>query len=163
MIDGSINVSKGSHKVAIRQAAPYARTRQDVVERRVVRYRGRVGQFPGRGLAAALFVFLNIERAAALVLVIGNGNPSRGDDAIGPLAIERLEGLSLPEIELLTNFQLQVEYALDLVGREEVIFTDASVSGPGLFSFEPVLPRWTRAPARTLACGRAGGFRHDIR
>lgn len=38
---------------------------------------------------------LSIESAAASVLVIGN--PSRGDDAIGPLATERLEELSLPD------------------------------------------------------------------
>ena len=36
-------------------------------------------------------------------LIIGIGNPSRGDDAIGPLAIERLEALDLPGAELLTD------------------------------------------------------------
>lgn len=75
----------------------------------------------------------------APVLVIGIGNPSRGDDAIGPLAIERLEALGLPDTELLTDFQLQVEHALDLVGRREVVFIDAAASGPEPFSFEPVI------------------------
>jgi len=37
------------------------------------------------------------------VLVIGIGNPSRGDDAIGPLAIERLETMALAGVELLTT------------------------------------------------------------
>jgi hydrogenase maturation protease len=74
------------------------------------------------------------------ILVIGIGNPSRGDDAIGPLAIERLEALGLPGVELLTDFQLQVEHALDLVGRSEVVFVDATVAGEGPFSFEPVAP-----------------------
>lgn len=74
----------------------------------------------------------------APVLIIGIGNPSRGDDALGPLCIERLETLGLPGVELLTDFQLQVEYALDLVGREKVIFVDASVSAPAPFTFEPV-------------------------
>ena len=60
-------------------------------------------------------------------LVIGIGNPSRGDDALGPLAVERLEALGLPDVELLTDFQLQVEYLLDMEGREEVVFIDASV------------------------------------
>ena len=77
---------------------------------------------------------------SAPVLLIGIGNPSRGDDAIGPLAIERLEGLDLPDTELLTDFQLQVEHALDLVGRDEVIFIDAAVTGPEPFRFEPVTP-----------------------
>ena len=83
---------------------------------------------------------LSIEPAAAPFLLIGIGNPSRGDDAIGPLIIERLEGQRLPGTELLTDFQLQVEHALDLVGRDEVIFIDAAVSGPEPFSFAPVTP-----------------------
>jgi len=74
------------------------------------------------------------------VLVIGIGNPSRGDDAIGPVAIERLEALALPGVELLTDFQLQVEHALDLMGRREVIFVDATVAGDGAFSFDPITP-----------------------
>jgi len=69
-------------------------------------------------------------------LIIGIGNPSRGDDAIGPLAIERLESLDLPGVELLTDFQLQVEHALDLLGRREVVFIDAAASGAAPFRFE---------------------------
>jgi len=76
----------------------------------------------------------------APVLVVGIGNPSRGDDAIGPLAIERLEALGLPGVELLTDFQLQVEHALDLVGRREVVFVDATVAGEAAWTFEPVTP-----------------------
>ncbi|MFA5082481.1 MAG: hydrogenase maturation protease [Hydrogenophilaceae bacterium] len=74
------------------------------------------------------------------ILIIGIGNPSRGDDALGPLMIERLETLNLAGVELLTDFQLQVEYALDLQGRRRVIFVDAAVNGPEPFSFEPVGP-----------------------
>jgi hydrogenase maturation protease len=73
-------------------------------------------------------------------LIIGIGNPSRGDDAIGPLAIERLEALDLPDIELLTDFQLQVEHALDLIGRREVVFIDAAASGAAPFYFGPAAP-----------------------
>lgn len=72
------------------------------------------------------------------ILVIGIGNPSRGDDALGPLAVERLRALDLPGVELLTDFQLQVEYALDLQGRAEVIFVDAAASGPAPYAFAPV-------------------------
>jgi hydrogenase maturation protease len=81
---------------------------------------------PGPGLAARL--------------IIGLGNPSRGDDAIGPLAIERLEALDLPDVELLTDFQLQVEHALDLLGRREVVFIDAAASGDASFRFDPATP-----------------------
>ncbi|HRH81100.1 MAG TPA: hydrogenase maturation protease [Thiobacillaceae bacterium] len=79
-----------------------------------------------------------MQKAPAPTLIIGIGNPSRGDDALGPLAIERLEALALPGVELLTDFQLQVEYALDLAGRQRVIFIDATVSGPEPFDFVPV-------------------------
>ena len=73
--------------------------------------------------------------APAPILVIGIGNPSRGDDALGPLLIESLQDLELPGVELLTDFQLQVEFALDLQGRREVIFVDASVDAPEPFAF----------------------------
>lgn len=72
------------------------------------------------------------------ILIIGIGNPSRGDDALGPMLIEQMEELRLPDIELLTDFQLQVEYALDLRDRREVIFVDASLNAAPPFSFTPV-------------------------
>jgi hydrogenase maturation protease len=74
----------------------------------------------------------------APVLIIGIGNPSRGDDALGPLCIEALEAMRLPDVELLTDFQLQVEFALDLAGRREVVFVDAAASGPEPWEFRPV-------------------------
>lgn len=72
------------------------------------------------------------------ILIIGIGNPSRGDDALGPLLIERLEALNLPNVELLTDFQLQVEFALDLQNRQQVIFIDASLNAELPFEFTPV-------------------------
>ena len=73
-------------------------------------------------------------------LIIGIGNPSRGDDALGALCIEQLQLLDLPDTDLLTDFQLQIEYVLDLQGRREVIFVDATVSGEEAFSYIPVAP-----------------------
>lgn len=64
---------------------------------------------------------------SASTLVFGWGNPSRGDDALGPLFLERIEAMGLPDVECLTDFQLQVEHALDLKGRGRVLFVDASV------------------------------------
>jgi hydrogenase maturation protease len=85
-------------------------------------------------------VRLSADSGIAPRLVSGIGNPSRGDDAIGPFAVERLEALALPGVELLTDFQLQVEYALDLIGRREVVFIDAAASGPEPYLFAPVQP-----------------------
>ncbi|WP_446808041.1 hydrogenase maturation protease [Methylomonas sp. 2BW1-5-20] len=73
------------------------------------------------------------------VLVFGYGNPSRGDDAVGPLVLDYLaEHLDLTRIELLSDFQLQIEHALDLQNRELVVFVDASVDCPNRFAFTPL-------------------------
>jgi len=76
----------------------------------------------------------------APVLVLAIGNPSRGDDALGPLAAQRLAELALPGVEVLTDFQLQVEHALDLLGRSLVVFIDAAASGVAPFELRPLLP-----------------------
>ncbi|AVR88889.1 hydrogenase maturation protease [Thauera aromatica] len=72
------------------------------------------------------------------VLVFGWGNPSRGDDALGPLFIEAVMAMALPGVECLTDFQLQVEHALDLRGRERVLFVDASSDATAPFTLCPI-------------------------
>lgn len=70
------------------------------------------------------------------ILVLGYGNPSRGDDALGPLLLDFIEQhIGLARIELLTDFQLQIEYALDMQHRELVLFVDASVACIDTFDF----------------------------
>lgn len=76
----------------------------------------------------------------APILVFGWGNPSRGDDALGPLFIERIAALGLPDIECLTDFQLQVEDALELHGRRRILFVDASLTAAAPFSVSPLAP-----------------------
>jgi hydrogenase maturation protease len=75
----------------------------------------------------------------APLLVFGWGNPSRGDDALGPLLIGRIEAMQLPGVECLTDFQLQVEHALDLHGRQRILFVDASLKAAAPFTAEPIL------------------------
>jgi hydrogenase maturation protease len=74
------------------------------------------------------------------VLVLAVGNPSRGDDALGPELAARLEAAALPGVEVIQDFQLQVEHALDLVGRERVIFVDAGTGTPAPFELAEVAP-----------------------
>jgi hydrogenase maturation protease len=74
----------------------------------------------------------------APVLVLAVGNPSRGDDAIGPELAARLEAAGLPGVEVVSEFQMQVENALDLVGRERVIFVDAGTGTPAPFELQRV-------------------------
>jgi len=79
----------------------------------------------------------------APLLVFGWGNPSRGDDALGPMLVEQLAGLaqmSSGRLECLTDFQLQVEHALDLVGRERVLFVDAAIGLRTPFEVSEVHP-----------------------
>ncbi|MGE5337337.1 MAG: hydrogenase maturation protease [Gemmatimonadota bacterium] len=86
---------------------------------------------------------LTIEPRARVrpVLVLAVGNPSRGDDALGPMLAGRLEALGRPDVEVLTDFQLQVEHALDMIGRRAVIFVDASADGPAPYSWLGVCAR----------------------
>ena len=84
----------------------------------------------------------------APVLLFGYGNPSRGDDALGPALLARIDALrplhpDWPEVECLTDFQLQVEHVLDLQGRERVLFVDADARTRPPFSFARVLPART--------------------
>lgn len=83
---------------------------------------------------------LSLQAGAAVVplLVIGIGNPSRGDDALGPLAAERIAALQLAGVEVLTDFQLQVEHALDLLGRRRVLFIDASAALDEAYALAPL-------------------------
>jgi len=75
------------------------------------------------------------------VLVFGYGNLSRGDDALGPLLLETIENnINLKDIEIQTDFQLQIEHALDLENRHLVLFIDASVSCENAFEFYELAP-----------------------
>ena len=67
------------------------------------------------------------------VLLFAYGNLSRGDDALGPLLLKRIEHLyhhrqcSWPLI-FLQDYQLQIEHVMDMKGCEQVILMDASKS-----------------------------------
>jgi hydrogenase maturation protease len=79
------------------------------------------------------------------VLILAVGNPSRGDDALGPLFLERLAELQEQrsdwnDVELLTDFQLQIEHAVDLENRALALFVDASVSCPAPYQFTRLQP-----------------------
>jgi len=75
------------------------------------------------------------------VLLFGYGNLSRGDDALGPLLLEHVEShCSLDAVEILSDFQLQIEHALDLENRRLVLFVDASVACADAFDFTVLEP-----------------------
>ncbi len=74
------------------------------------------------------------------ILIFTWGNPSRGDDALGTEVYDLLQQEGLKDADLLTDFQLQIEHALDLVNRKRVLFVDASVSAPAPFEFYRLNP-----------------------
>jgi hydrogenase maturation protease len=80
------------------------------------------------------------QKSAAPVLIFTYGNPSRGDDALGPAMFDLLErkqkmAHTASPVELLTEYQLQIEHTIDLEQRECVLFIDASASCPSPYEF----------------------------
>ena len=68
------------------------------------------------------------------------GNPSRGDDAVGPWFAERFRAFPGEGFSLVEDFQLQVEHLLDCEQARLLLFVDAC-EGPGSeFLFSPVVP-----------------------
>jgi hydrogenase maturation protease len=63
------------------------------------------------------------------VLIIGYGNPLRGDDGLGWRAAEQL-ALEWPEAETLTCQQLTPELAGPISRAARVAFVDAAAAGP---------------------------------
>jgi hydrogenase maturation protease len=90
------------------------------------------------------------------VVVLAVGNRSRGDDALGPLLLERLRdwiyahGLGR-EFELFEEYQLQLENALDLENRRLALFIDASREASSPVEFGAIGARDARAGHSTHA------------
>ena len=99
-------------------------------------------------------------------VVFAVGNESRGDDALGPALLGRLEALLgrwtgegrvVAQPTVVVDFQLQVEHALDLLGHDLALFIDAGSGTPAPFAFyeqpERAVPAHTShalAPAAVL-------------
>ena len=77
------------------------------------------------------------------LVVLAWGNPSRGDDALGPEFLRLAAAIDVAaahRVEFVTDFQLQPEHCTDLVGRDLALFVDASVAAPPPFAFGSVAP-----------------------
>jgi hydrogenase maturation protease len=74
---------------------------------------------------------------APRVLVIGFGNPARGDDGLGPALAGRLEALQLPGVTVETDYQLSIEHAALVSEYDVVVFADAAVDATEAFYFRP--------------------------
>lgn len=78
---------------------------------------------------------------AQRVVVFGYGNPGRGDDGLGPALLARVAAVPrVCQVELVEDFQLQIEHALDLDGADLALFLDASVNAPAPYRLTRLVP-----------------------
>ncbi|HEU5397297.1 MAG TPA: hydrogenase maturation protease [Verrucomicrobiae bacterium] len=74
------------------------------------------------------------------LLVLGYGNTLRRDDGVGVKAAEKLAGLELPGVEVMTRHQLLPEMAEKVSQFEVVVFIDAAVRAGALTTLMPLEP-----------------------
>lgn len=80
------------------------------------------------------------------LLLLGYGNPGRGDDGLGPALVEAVAG-KMPNVTAQTAVQLQLEHVLDVAAHDLVLLVDAGVNTPPPFVFERLYP-WAREGRR---------------
>ena len=74
------------------------------------------------------------------LLLMAVGNESRGDDALGPLLARRVQewlastGMD-SQVEVIEEFQLQIEHTLDIKDRQLLLFVDAGQGTVPPFAF----------------------------
>ncbi len=73
-------------------------------------------------------------------LMLGWGNDGRRDDGLGPALIRIFNRRPFPGLTVSSDYQLQVEDALEVARYRRVIFADAARSGPEPFSFQRLYP-----------------------
>ena len=74
------------------------------------------------------------------VVMFAWGNPSRGDDAVGPWFAERFRHRVGSSFQLVEDFQLQVEHLLDCREGELLLFVEACCTGGCRHSFVELTP-----------------------
>jgi hydrogenase maturation protease len=77
------------------------------------------------------------------VLIFAYGNISRGDDALAPLMIDKLQSENITTgcghpVKYLTDYQIQVEHILDMQGCERVLLIDAHLALETPYTFQPL-------------------------
>jgi hydrogenase maturation protease len=89
-------------------------------------------------------------------LVIGFGNPLRGDDGVGPRAAERVELSAAPEtIDVVRCHQLTPELAAAIQAASVVIFLDAAADQEaGTVTSRPVVPSVPASWSHDLSPGQ---------
>lgn len=96
-------------------------------------------------------------------LVIGIGNPDRGDDGIGPLVARQLAGVVPPNVTILERSGDALALIDDWAGHDTVILIDASAPGPEPGTVRRIeLPRETLPPELSLSSTHAFGVAEAV-
>lgn len=100
---------------------------------------------------------MDASSAKAPVLVIAVGNPSRGDDAFGPMLADQLLswlGSQAEDVqacvELIVDQQLMVEHVMDLSERVQILFVDAAMQSDEAVSLTQLAPPPTEQTAQAV-------------
>jgi hydrogenase maturation protease len=103
-------------------------------------------------------------RLMSRVLIVGFGNPLRGDDGAGWRAAEELEPkVSGRGVEVITCQQLTPELAEIVSGSRIVFFVDAQYGVPGTVTCSPVRPQApTEAFSHQLSPGAVLGLAQEL-
>lgn len=80
------------------------------------------------------------EVADTRLVVLACGNTDRGDDALGPALLRRIEALGLAGVTTIEDYQLNIEHALDIENAGVALFIDAGAGTPSPFSFTELVP-----------------------
>jgi hydrogenase maturation protease len=78
------------------------------------------------------------------IAIIAYGNPSRGDDGVGPLLIQQLQNekfKTLYRVNYIEDLQLNPEHVIDLQHIKAVIFVDAAHGLSRSYNFYRLRPK----------------------
>lgn len=72
---------------------------------------------------------------AKRILILGYGNPGRGDDGLGPALASAIGALGMPDVTVEEAYQLNIEDAAALAEHDGALFVDASIACAEPFEF----------------------------
>jgi len=72
------------------------------------------------------------------LLLIGYGNPGRGDDGLGPALATAIQALDLPGVSVDIDYQLTVDHAALIAAHDLVVFADAMLALEEPYRFDPL-------------------------
>jgi len=74
------------------------------------------------------------------ILVLGYGNPGRGDDGLGPAVAVAIDQLGVRNVTAYDNYQLNIEDAMEVAEHDVVWFVDAAKTGPSPYAVSALSP-----------------------